>query len=128
MDSITSIGVDAVDVERMQKSLDQHGRDFLQRVFTEHEQQFCLGRSNAAQHLAARFAAKEAVMKLLGTGWGEGIMWNEIGVRRSEGEPPDIELSGEAARRADEIGLDTVHISLSHTDETAIAFCVGESC
>jgi holo-[acyl-carrier protein] synthase len=114
-------GVDLVEIERFQAAIQRHGERFLLRVFTELE----LGEvgQNTAS-LAARFAAKEAVSKALGTGIGP-IAWREIEVLRGEARQPVLHLHGEAARRAETLGLSTWSLSLSHTQNYAIAMVVG---
>ncbi len=120
-----SIGVDLVEVERVQALAIRYGERFLSRVFTEQELAYCRGRS---PELAARFAAKEAVSKALGVGiqHQDGVGWREIQVVSDAHGKPGIELSGTAARRAGELGLSTFALSLSHTREYAIAMLVAE--
>lgn len=123
---IIGIGTDLIEVERVDRVRRRHGDRFLRLCFTENEQAYALARKNVSQHLAARFAAKEAVMKALGTGWGRGVRWRDIEVRRRAGEAPRIVLSGGAARRARALGVARLHLSLSHLRGEAIAFVVAE--
>src|SRR5262245_29508323 len=120
---IIAIGTDAVDVERVRRAVDhpQWGERFRQRVFTAGEIAYCLKRARYAESFAARFAAKEAVMKALGTGFGRGVWWRDIEVVRTSGRPT-IALSGGALRRAGEIGAVRWHLSLTHTAEQALAY------
>ena len=120
---IGSIGVDMIEVTRIERTLKAHGERFLNRVFTEAEQAYCEGKPGK---LAARFAAKEAVAKALGTGIGQ-VAWREIEVDRSDLGVPTIRLHGRAKQRAAELKMNGMHISLSHTHQHAIAFVVVDS-
>lgn len=120
---IRSIGVDMIEVSRIENALLVHGERFLDRVFTLAEQSYCDGK---AGKLAARFAAKEAVAKALGTGIGS-IAWREIEVDRSNAGAPTIRLHGNAFRRAANLHVGEIHLTLSHTHEHAIAFVVCDS-
>jgi holo-[acyl-carrier protein] synthase len=117
-------GVDLIEVRRIQDVIARYGDRFLARVFTQGELAYCRGRP---QQLAARFAAKEAVSKALGTGvqHREGVAWQEIQIVSDDHGKPVVRLSGRAARRAEEIGLTTFALSLSHTREHAIAMVVA---
>ena len=116
-----SNGVDLVEIERFQAAIQRHGERFLRRVFTDRELEE-VGHNIAS--LAARFAAKEAVSKALGTGIGP-IAWREIEVLRGDARQPVLHLHGQAARRAETLGLSTWSLSLSHTQTYAIAMVVG---
>jgi holo-[acyl-carrier protein] synthase len=116
-----SNGVDLVEIERFQAAVQRHGERFLRRVFTAQELEE-VGQNIAS--LAARFAAKEAVSKALGTGIGP-IAWREIEVLRGEARQPELFLHGEAARRAEFLGLTNWSLSLSHTQSHAIAMVVA---
>lgn len=117
-------GVDLIQVNRIEKSIARYGDRFLSRVFTEQELRYGAGRP---QVLAARFAAKEAVSKLLGLGiqHRDGVDWLEIEVMSGERGDPTLQLSGRAAARAKELGLREISLSLSHTHDHAIAVVVG---
>ena len=119
---IIGIGVDIVEVRRIQAALDnpQTGQRFRDRVFTPGEIAYCARRRTGAESYAARFAAKEAVVKALGTLVG----WREIEVVRTDG-PPAICLHGRAAARAAELGIRNIHLSLSHTADHAIAYVIA---
>jgi holo-[acyl-carrier protein] synthase len=123
---IIGVGTDLIEVGRVERLLDRHREPFLRRCFTPEEQAYALSRKNASQHLAARFAVKEAVMKALGTGWGRGVRWRDIGVRREPGKAPHVALTGGAARRARQMGIRRVHISISHLRGEALAFAIAE--
>jgi holo-[acyl-carrier protein] synthase len=114
-------GVDIVEIERMLHAIERHGERFLDRIFTS--QELAEVRSNPAS-LAARFAAKEAVSKALGTGIGR-VRWHEIEILRGPARQPKLILHGEAARLADELGYETWAISLSHTHVHALAMVVA---
>ena len=116
-------GVDIIEIERVKRVYAQYGDRFLRRIYTDAEAAYCRGR---APQLASRFAAKEAVMKLLGTGV-RGVRWRDIEVVRGRGQAPHIRLSGTAAARAERIGLTDIALSLSHSREFAVASVVGES-
>jgi holo-[acyl-carrier protein] synthase len=116
-----SNGVDLVEIERFQAAIQRHGERFLRRVFTDRELEE-VGHNIAS--LAARFAAKEAVSKALGTGIGP-IAWREIEVLRGDARQPVLHLHGQAALRAETLGLSTWSLSLSHTQNYAIAMVVG---
>jgi holo-[acyl-carrier protein] synthase len=123
---IAGIGVDIVSIDRIRRSLQTYGRSFVNRVFTEPEQRYCGDKAKPAQHYAARFAAKEAAMKVLGTGWGNGIGWPDISVHRSPDAPPELHISGQAQDVAEALGITNFHLSLSHGSDQALAFCLGE--
>ena len=124
---IVAVGVDLVEVERVARLWAEGSERFLARVFTPAERAYCLARAHPAESLAARFAAKEAVMKCLGTGWTGGVGFGQIGVTLDASGAPRVELSGEAAARAAAAGITRFHLSLSHTATAAIAFVVAES-
>jgi holo-[acyl-carrier protein] synthase len=123
---IIGIGTDIIEVERVDRLHRLHGERFFRLCFTDEERAYAAARKNIGQHLAARFAAKEAVMKALGTGWGRGVRWRDIGVTRKPGEAPRVELSGGAARRARALGVTRVHLSISHLRGEALAFVIAE--
>lgn len=116
-----SVGVDITEIGRVEAALRRWGKRFLDRVYTPAEIEFCRGRM---PELAARFAAKEAVSKALGTGI-RGIAWREIEVLPDSQGKPEVLLKGRALARARELGLNSISISLSHTDQMAIAFVVA---
>jgi len=120
---VNATGVDIIEIERIQRSMAKFGPRFLGRVYTGLEVAFCRGRIS---ELAARFAAKEAVMKALGTG-ARGVAWREIEVLPNHRGKPLVYLHGRAKERAERIGLSGIDISLSHSRELAVAFVVAES-
>ena len=116
-------GVDIVEIPRVQGVLARYGQRFLERIFTQGEIAYCRGR---APNLAARFAAKEATMKALGTGT-RGVGWKDIEVLRRESGEPHIRLRGRAEERAQRLGVMEISLSLSHCQEYAVAFVVAQS-
>lgn len=120
---MAAVGVDIIEIERVEAALAKFGERFLGRVYTPLEVAFCRGR---VSELAARFAAKEAVMKALGTG-ARGVAWREIEVLPNHRGKPLVYLHGRAAARAEKIGLRSLDISMSHSREYAVAFVVGAS-
>ena len=124
---ILGIGADICSVKRMQYMADKYGARFLDRVFTPEEQQKARRKAGTAERLAARFAAKEATMKALGTGWACGVRFVDIQVSNEFGGKPCVRLVGDAAARAHSMGVGRIHVSLSHEREQAVAFVVFES-
>jgi holo-[acyl-carrier protein] synthase len=118
-----AVGVDLIEISRIESTLAKFGDKFLRRIYTELEIAFCRGRSS---ELAARFAAKEAVMKAVGTG-ARGLAWREIEVLPNHRGKPLVYLHGKAAERAEKIGIQGIDISLSHSRDLAIAMVVGQS-
>lgn len=123
---IVGSGIDLVEIERIQNSVDRFGERFLDRIFTEAEQAYCLRKRNAAESLAARFAAKEAGAKALGTGISQGVGWLEIEVVREPGSRPTLAFRGRAAERAARMGVCNIALSLTHSNSTAMASVVLE--
>jgi holo-[acyl-carrier protein] synthase len=117
------VGVDIIEIDRIAATYERYGERFLNRVYTTGEQAYCRGR---AAQLASRFAAKEAVMKLLGTGV-RGVAWREVEVVRQRGQAPEVVLHRRAAARAGRLGIVRIAISLSHSKDFAVASCVGET-
>ncbi|MBS3822122.1 MAG: holo-[acyl-carrier-protein] synthase [Planctomycetes bacterium] len=123
--SISAHGVDMVECNRIAESVERFGETFLDRVYTPRERDYCYARKNPVPHLAGRFAAKEAVLKVLGTGWTNGIAWTDIEVRNDAAGRPSVHLDGRCRAIADEQGLATIHISISHIATHAIASAIG---
>lgn len=124
---IKGIGIDIVSVERIQEAVDRGKDHFLSRVFTEQEIDYCEKGRSAAQKYAARFAAKEAAMKALGTGWAKGVRWKDIEIISDQQGAPRLILKGESLSIFKEMGAKTVHVSLSHHKEFGAAVVVIES-
>jgi len=124
---IVGTGVDITEVDRIEAAMKRFGDRFLKRVFTPAEVRYCMGKPNAAERLAARFAAKEAGMKAIGTGLRHGVTWQDVEVLRLPGQRPVLKFSGKAAEFAARLGCNRTHLSLSHTAEQAIAHVILES-
>ena len=116
-----------VEIERIQHAINRYGTRFLDRVYTGAEQAYCLSKRNSAESLAARFAAKEAAAKALGTGISNGISWLEIEVVRELSGRPSLRFQGRAAQRAFHLGATLASLSLSHTASLAVASVVLEN-
>jgi holo-[acyl-carrier protein] synthase len=125
---IVGIGTDIISVTRLAQMCEKHGHRFTDRVFTAAEQETAGAGPGVYERLAARFAAKEAVMKALGTGWARGVNFLDIEVVTEPSGRPTIRLTGEARARADRKGASQMHLSLSHEREHAIAFVILEGC
>jgi holo-[acyl-carrier protein] synthase len=124
---IVGTGVDIVEVSRMAGAIERFGSRFLERVFTPAEIRYCESKKNRIERYAARFAAKEAAIKAIGTGWRHGVAWHDVEVRRESGGRPTISYSGKAAEFAAALGMKRASLSLSHTAEHAIAQVILES-
>jgi holo-[acyl-carrier protein] synthase len=99
---------------------------FVERVFTRGEIAYCRSKRNPSHHFAGRFAAKEAVLKALGTGWRDAVPWTEIEIEAAEGKGPVVRLKGATKQQADSVGIRTIHASLTHAGQYAIAQVVME--
>lgn len=122
---IYGIGTDIASVMRIQQSVEKNPR-FAEKLFTPLEQAYCEARGSKYQSYAARFAAKEAVMKAFGTGWSERVHWKNIEVIKEGDKAPAIRLHEDTLELANELGIRQIHLSLSHEKEYAIAFVVME--
>jgi holo-[acyl-carrier protein] synthase len=125
---IVGVGIDVCDVDRMRRALERStGARFVARVFTPGEQAYCEQRRRGrVRSYAARFAAKEAALKALGTGWADGIAWRDVEVVRGESGPPALQLHGRAAAIAAERGITRWLLALSHSDLSAVASVIAE--
>ena len=123
---IVGSGIDLVEIGRIQHSMDRYGSRFLNRVYTAEEQAYCLRKRNAAESFAARFAAKEAGAKALGTGISFGVNWLEIEVVRAPGGRPTLRFHGRAAQIAAAMGVARSALSITHTANLAMASVVLE--
>jgi holo-[acyl-carrier protein] synthase len=124
---IVGTGIDIAEVPRIQESIARFGDRFLRRIYTEGEIRYCDSKANRAERYAARFAAKEAAMKALGTGWSHGVRWRDCEVVRLPGGRPTIAFHGEAGEVAARLGVKHAALSLSHTAEQAIAQVILEN-
>ena len=124
-----SLGIDIVECARLGTMLDRHGQRFLDRVFTAAEQAYCHSHKRFLEHLAGRFAAKEAVLKALGTGWRDGICWTDIEILNNPAGQPRVQLTGRCREIADQNGFAGILVSISHTQDhaTAVALAQAES-
>jgi holo-[acyl-carrier protein] synthase len=123
---VVGIGIDVVEIARIRRLMERWQDRFLRRVFTDEELAYSLGRHDPAQHLAARFAAKEATLKALGTGLSMGVRWRELEVQRGRGEPPRLALSGRTAALGAARGVRTFHVSLTHDGDYAMGQVLAE--
>ena len=123
---IVGIGVDIVDISRIQKLSDRFGERFLRRVYTEKETAYARSGANTAERLAGRFAVKEAVMKALGTGKTQGILWRDVETVRGRFGKPEVHLHGQAVKWAKLHGVATVFVSITHDGGKALAFLILE--
>jgi holo-[acyl-carrier protein] synthase len=121
------MGVDLAEVGRIKTAIERHGEPFLKRVFTAAEREYCEGFRAKYERYAGRFAAKEAAMKALGTGWRRGVRWVDFEVVRELGGRPTIRLDGEAQKIAQQIGVKRIALSITHTAEQALAQVIFES-
>jgi holo-[acyl-carrier protein] synthase len=124
---IVGTGIDIAEVPRIRKAIERFGDRFLQRVFTPAEILYCDSKANRAERYAARFAAKEAAMKAIGTGWNHGVRWRDCEVTRMPGGRPTLTFHGKAAEFAVKLGVKHRALSLSHTAEQAIAQVILEN-
>lgn len=124
---IVGIGTDIVECLRIAQIIERHGELFINRVYTDHEIEYCRARKAATQHFAGRWAAKEAVLKALGTGWRRGIAWRDVEVRNTKGGRPTVALRGGARDVVEKNGVRDMLISISHcrSHATALAVAVG---
>jgi holo-[acyl-carrier protein] synthase len=119
-------GIDLVEVARLRRAIDEHGVRFVDRVFTPSEQSYASANPRRYfEHLAGRFAAKEAVLKALGTGWRGGIAWTDIEVELAASGMPCVKLSGETAEVARRAGIHAWHLSITHIETHAMASAIG---
>jgi holo-[acyl-carrier protein] synthase len=123
---ILGTGVDIAEVPRIRESIERYGERFLRRIYTDGEIQYCESKASRFESYAARFAAKEAGMKALGTGWNHGVRWRDIEVVRSKGQRPTIQFHGQAAAIAEKLGTKNIALSLTHTSEEALAHVILE--
>ena len=124
---VLGLGTDMIEIGRIEESIRQFGQRFLDRVYTPEEIAYCQRKKkHAAESFAARFAAKEAGAKALGTGISRGVSWKELEVRREKSGRPTLHLSGRALERASELGIRRLSLSLTHGRDTAMAVVVAE--
>jgi len=124
---IVGTGIDIAEVPRIAESIQRFGNRFITRIFTEGEIRYCDSKANRVERYAARFAAKEAAMKALGTGWNRGVTWRDVEVSRQPGSRPTIVFHGKAAEFAEKLNARHVSLSLTHTKDFAMAQVILES-
>jgi holo-[acyl-carrier protein] synthase len=123
---IIGTGIDLAEVPRIRASIERYGDRFLQRVYTEGERAYVQRKANTFERYAARFAAKEAGMKALGTGWRRGVTWHDFEVANLPSGRPTLRLHGVAKAIADKMGVRNINLSLTHTTENGMAFVIFE--
>lgn len=124
---IVAHGIDLVDCPRIEQMIKRHGERFLKRVFTATEQAYAEANKNRTDKLAGRFAAKEAILKLMGTGWRGKIAWTDIEIANNPSGQPEVTLSGEVKKLAERLGIEHISVSITHTANFAIASAVALS-
>jgi holo-[acyl-carrier protein] synthase len=122
---IVAHGIDLVDRPRIEQMIKRHGSRFINRVFTAAEQAYAQANRDRIEKLAGRFAAKEAILKLMGTGWRGKIAWTDIEVVNNPAGQPEVTLSGEVEKLADKLGIKHISVSITHTANFAIASAVA---
>jgi holo-[acyl-carrier protein] synthase len=124
---IVGLGVDIAEISRIEAAINRYGEHLLHRLFTTSEIDYCESYRNRFERYAGRFAAKEAAMKALGTGWRRGVRWVDIEVVREPSGKPTLRLSGEAANYATKLGVRNIALSITHSADTALAQVIFES-
>src|ERR1700688_1098065 len=124
---IVGTGIDIEEVSRVRASIERFGDRFLHRIYTEGERRYCDSKANRVERYAARFAAKEAAMKAIGTGWNRGVSFRDIEVCRQPGGRPTIAFHGKSAEFAAKLGTARISLSISHTAQYAIAQVILEN-
>lgn len=124
--AIVGTGIDIVECLRIAQMIERHGELFITRVYTDAEIEYCTTRKAATQHYAGRWAAKEAVLKALGTGWRRGIGWRDIEIRNDKNGAPSVKLRGGARDVMVQAGIKELHVSISHCRSFAVAHVVAE--
>lgn len=122
---ILGLGTDIIECPRIGRMIEQHGEAFLRRVYTEREIRYCQSRKHAIEHFAGHWAAKEAILKAIGTGWARGITWTDLEIRNRNGAPPRVLVAGGARDAAVRRGIGDLMISISHCRTYATAFAVA---
>jgi holo-[acyl-carrier protein] synthase len=125
--AIVGTGIDICEVARVREAIDRFGQRFLKRVFTQAEREYCESKRNRIERYAARFAAKEAAMKAIGTGLRRGVSWQDFEVGREAGGRPTILIKGKGAEFAEKLGMKRAALSITHTESQAMAQVILES-
>jgi len=124
---IVGLGLDIAEVDRIEAAIRRHGAPFLERLFTPAEVSYCERHKNSYERYAARFAAKEAAMKALGTGWSQGVRWRDIEVTREVTGKPTLRLAGAALQISERMGVKNISVSITHSGNLALAQVIFES-
>lgn len=124
---IVGIGIDLAEVDRIRQAIERHGQRFIERIYTEKEIAYVERKANKYERYAARFAAKEAGMKAVGTGWKRGVRWRDFEVTNMPSGRPTLQLHGEAAKFAENLGVRNVALSITHTAAQGMAIVILES-
>jgi holo-[acyl-carrier protein] synthase len=124
--NIHGIGTDIIECLRIAQMIERHGEHFINRVYTDHEIQYCSARKSATQHYAGRWAAKEAILKAIGTGWIRGISWRDVEVHNLPGGQPVVKLRGGAREAVEQRGITDVLVSISHCRSHATAYALAK--
>jgi holo-[acyl-carrier protein] synthase len=124
---IIGLGLDIAEIDRIAAAIERHGAPILERLYTPREVAYCESRKNKFERYAARFAAKEAAMKALGTGWTRGVRWRDIEVANAQGGKPSLHLEGVARQIADRLGVKNISLSITHSGNLALAEVIFES-
>jgi holo-[acyl-carrier protein] synthase len=124
--AIVGTGIDIVECLRIAQMIERHGELFITRVYTDAEIEYCTARKAATQHYSGRWAAKEAVLKALGTGWRRGISWRDIEIRNDRKGAPTVNLRAGARDVMEKAGIRKLHVSISHCRSFAVAHVVAE--
>jgi holo-[acyl-carrier protein] synthase len=125
MSTIIGIGTDITECLRIARMIERHGELFIDRVYTPAEIKYCQSRKQATQHYTGRWAAKEAILKALGTGWRKGISWRDIEIRNEPGGKPQVGVRGGAKDVVEQLGITEIQVSISHCRSHATAFAVA---
>jgi holo-[acyl-carrier protein] synthase len=123
---ILGVGTDIVECLRIAQMIERHGELFINRVYTDAEIEYCRSRLAAMQHYAGRWAAKEAVLKALGTGWRRGIHWRDVEIANDADGKPSVKLRGAAREVMEQAGIRHLHLSISHCRSHAVAYAIAE--
>lgn len=123
--NVVGIGTDIVECLRIAQMIERHGELFINRVYTPDEIRYCQSRKQATQHFAGRWAAKEAILKALGTGWRRGISWRDVEIRNEGGGKPVVALRGGAREQVERLGIGEMLISISHCRSHATAYALA---
>jgi len=123
---IIGLGVDVTKIDRIEAAMERRGRAFLERIFTPSEIAYCQSHRHSAERFAGRFAAKEAAMKALGTGWSRGVRWIDIEVVRERSGKPTLRLAGAACEIASGLGVKNIALTITHDGNTALALVIFE--